>query len=115
MVGEPALASYSVRRLLDAMDGVDWESAEENMVWDTATIALMGKTSIDYANRALLGDDGKLVLIDTATLNQLYPLDDNNQIQQQHLYHLKCSSLKYKSVDKRTGFYASWISHFNCD
>ncbi len=93
-------------------------SNENKILWQTNTSTLLYQKSIFYADRAILYDDGQLFIIDNKTLTKRFTLFNNksliNKIKWEYNYHLSCSSNKYDSIDKRYGFYATYISYYNC-
>eukprot|EP01083_Nonionella_stella_P201669 737581_1 len=87
-------------------------------VWDTDTSTLL-QSSIVYADRAILNTKGQFFIIDNATLQEHYKVLPTNQsfdneIRTARDTNMDCLSTRYDYVDKRNGFYASWVSYYNC-
>ena len=94
--------------------------SEAEVLWQTDTSTLMLLDSIFYADRAVLTDDGQLWLTDNATLTKRRAFNlanssaTGNALKKAYAYHLACDSSKYDFVDKRYGFYASWVDYLHC-
>eukprot|EP01083_Nonionella_stella_P046814 125388_1 len=93
-------------------------SSGNDRVWDTDTSTLL-QSSIVYADRAILNTKGQFFIIDNATLQEHYKVLPTNQsfdneIRTARDTNMDCLSTRYDYVDKRNGFYASWVSYYNC-
>eukprot|EP01083_Nonionella_stella_P094601 265480_1 len=95
---------------------------DDEVIWTTGTSTLLQRHSIIYPDRGILNDDGQFFVMDNASLTVHFSVNSVKsstelQTEMQSLYDeaMSCDSDKYKYVDKEYGFYASWISYYNCD
>ena len=93
-------------------------SSDEDILWETESSTLLDRDNIYSANRAILTNDGEFILTDNYTYNiyynSSYKYNFIDTISNEYNYNLVCNSDKYSYIDKQFGFYATWISYFNC-
>ena len=97
-------------------------SNHQEILWQSSSSTLLDRDNINFANRIILTNDGEFLLTDNLTYNQYYTSSNDSDVVSPFIsaltddynYNMICDSEKYQFIDKRYGFYATWISYFNC-